>query len=178
MFTVCYTHSVTLPGCIVELGDAASQPRGGRRRFTRSPESFLRPLREAAGRRKEGGAHTGRCWTGASHQEWPPFRAQLRWTLLAPTSHSAWVPGPPRCPCDSLCRHRVAPRATTEVTPATPAQETGRHSRRRTGLHARRKRQPSFRPAEPGGGASGGDTRSSQKATRGVSEAQAWLRPR
>lgn len=49
-----------------------------------------------------------------------PFRAQLRWTLLAPTSHSAWGRPRPsaRCPCDSLCRHRVAPWPLTEVTPA------------------------------------------------------------
>ena len=65
-----------------------------------------------------------------------PFRAQLRWTLLAPTSHSAWGRPRPsaRGPCDSLCRHQVAPWPLREATPATPAQDTSRHGRNRTGL--------------------------------------------
>lgn len=46
------------------------------------------------------------------------------------------------------------------------------------GPHARRKRvNPASGLPSRGGAVSGGDTRSSQKATRGVSEAQAWLRP-
>ena len=108
---------------------AASQPRGGRRRFTRLPESFLEAASwEAAGREE------GRCphWTVPDRS----LSSQLRWTLLAPTSHSAWGRPrlPARCPCDSLCRYRVAPWPLREVTPATPAQETGLHGRRRTGL--------------------------------------------
>ena len=106
-----------------------------------------------------------------------PFRAQLRWALLAPSSHSAWgrPRHPARCPCVSL--RRVAPRPLTEATQATPVRETSRHGRRRTGLTRAGSVSVQLPVCRAGGAVSGRDTRSSQKATRGVSEAQAWLRP-
>ena len=138
-----------------------------------------RPLRGRQPVGRKGRAHSGRCRTGASHQANGPIPGTAPVGLAG--SSIAFRVGPSPAPRALPLDLALPPPSSAMATQGGyPGNARTRHQPSQQAPHGPQARRKRVSPASgllSRGAVSGGDTRSSQKATRGVSEAQAWLRP-